>query len=60
MLNIAAAIDERRDLCHKRCAVQFRDGGAYFYSPRNTNEDPKPVTLDDADALAALIRRTLT
>lgn len=59
MLDIADAIDARRDESHKRCAVEFRHDGVYFRSPRNSSRDPEPVTIDDADALAKLIRATV-
>lgn len=59
MLDLADSIETRRNTSHKRCAVEFRDGSAYFRSPRNTNEEPVPVPLADADALAALIRGRL-
>ena len=63
MLQIAQAIEERREESFKRCAVTvfpIQDGTLLvkFWSPRNSRE-PGQASLAEADALAAEIRTVL-
>ena len=60
MLGIADAI-EKRELSESgyRCAVDARTERVQFWSPRNSVR-PGVVSLEEADELAAQIRRDLT
>ncbi len=60
ILNIAAAIETRAGENHKRCAVKIFGDSVYLWSPRNSNEEPEPVTLAEADDLARQIRAMVT
>jgi hypothetical protein len=56
MLAIADAIEQRGEASFRRCEVIIEGEHALFCSPRNSRE-PGRVTLAEADALAAEIRR---
>lgn len=56
MHGIASAIETRGSFSARRCAVRFADGGFRFESPRNSTRESDPVPVEDADALAVLIR----
>jgi hypothetical protein len=58
MLAIAAAIENRSDVCFERCSVEVCGGLTHFDSPRNSTR-PGTVTLAEADALAKEIRAKL-
>lgn len=58
MLSIALAVKDRRSFSAKRCAVQFVDNRAEFWSPRNSTYRCS-VPLEVADRLAATILKEL-
>lgn len=59
MKDIASAIEGRYDESHKRCSVEFKNGKAFFGSPRNDNGVLAEISLEEADDLAKQIRDLL-
>lgn len=58
MLAIALAIRQRGRVSFKRCAVRVDGERVFFRSPRNSQREGE-TSLEEADALAELIERTL-